>query len=143
MWAINARFDSSRSILVQRLICIGFEYAGYVKGLHRGTTQSSGILCSSTSSKCLTFNILKCLLYSIFNIYAPSRVDLSLPVLLDDPILNKIAAKYNRSSAEVAMRFILQKGIVVLAKSFTPARIKQNLGVTTAFYYNFLNFHLL
>ncbi|XP_077325237.1 rho crystallin [Lithobates pipiens] len=56
-------------------------------------------------------------------------VDLSLPVLLDDPILNKVAAKYNRSSAEVAMRFILQKGIVVLAKSFTPARIKQNLGV--------------
>ncbi|XP_072256241.1 rho crystallin [Pyxicephalus adspersus] len=56
-------------------------------------------------------------------------VDLSLPVLLDDPILNKIAAKYNRSSAEVAMRFILQKGIVVLAKSFSPARIRQNLGV--------------
>ncbi|CAI9568901.1 unnamed protein product [Staurois parvus] len=56
-------------------------------------------------------------------------VDLSLPVLLDDPILNRVAAKYNRSPAEVAMRFILQKGIVVLAKSFTPARIKQNLGV--------------
>ncbi|XP_018426643.1 PREDICTED: rho crystallin isoform X2 [Nanorana parkeri] len=56
-------------------------------------------------------------------------VDPSLPVLLDDPILNKVAAKYNRSPAEVAIRFILQKGAVVLAKSFTPARIKQNLGV--------------
>ncbi|XP_068134150.1 rho crystallin [Hyperolius riggenbachi] len=56
-------------------------------------------------------------------------VDLSLPVLLEDPVLNKIAAKYHRSPAEVAMRFILQKGIVVLAKSFSPNRLKQNLGV--------------
>lgn len=69
-------------------------------------------------------------------------MDLSLPVLLDDPILNKIAAKYNRSPAEVAMRFILQKGIVVLAKSFNPNRIKQNLGVTTASYYVVLNYLL-
>ncbi|XP_073423558.1 rho crystallin-like [Dendrobates tinctorius] len=56
-------------------------------------------------------------------------VDLSSPVLLEDPVLAKMAAKYNRSPAEVAMRFILQKGIVVLAKSFTAARLKQNLGV--------------
>ncbi|XP_073506345.1 rho crystallin-like isoform X2 [Phyllobates terribilis] len=56
-------------------------------------------------------------------------VDLSSPVLLEDPVLANVAAKYNRSPAEVAMRFILQKGIVVLAKSFTAARLKQNLGV--------------
>ncbi|XP_075199890.1 rho crystallin-like isoform X2 [Anomaloglossus baeobatrachus] len=56
-------------------------------------------------------------------------VDLSTPVLLGDPVLANVAAKYNRSPAEVAMRFILQKGIVVLAKSFSAARLKQNLGV--------------
>ncbi|CAJ0948363.1 unnamed protein product [Ranitomeya imitator] len=57
------------------------------------------------------------------------RVDMSAPALLEDPVLVKVAAKYNRSPAEVAMRYILQKGIVVLAKSFTAARLKQNLGV--------------
>ncbi|XP_075131491.1 rho crystallin-like isoform X2 [Leptodactylus fuscus] len=56
-------------------------------------------------------------------------VDLSTPVLLEDPVLASVAAKYNCSPAEVAMRFVLQKGIVVLAKSFSAARLKQNLGV--------------
>ncbi|OCT86132.1 rho crystallin [Xenopus laevis] len=56
-------------------------------------------------------------------------VDPSSPVLLEDPVLRSVAGKYNRSPAEVAMRFILQKGVVVLAKSFNPARLKQNLGV--------------
>ncbi|XP_053572215.1 rho crystallin-like [Bombina bombina] len=56
-------------------------------------------------------------------------VDLSTPVLLEDPVLASVAAKYKRSPAEIAMRYILQKGLVVLAKSFSPARIKQNLGI--------------
>ncbi|KAE8613377.1 hypothetical protein XENTR_v10007696 [Xenopus tropicalis] len=56
-------------------------------------------------------------------------VDPNSPVLLEDPVLRSVAAKYNRSPAEVAMRFILQKGAVVLAKSFNPTRLKQNLGV--------------
>ncbi|XP_056373654.1 aldo-keto reductase family 1 member C3-like isoform X2 [Hyla sarda] len=51
------------------------------------------------------------------------------PVLLEDPILNAIADKLGRTPAQVAMRYLLQRGIVVLAKSFTPARIKQNLQV--------------
>ncbi|MEE6477825.1 hypothetical protein FKM82_011642 [Ascaphus truei] len=56
-------------------------------------------------------------------------VDLSTPVLLEDSVLASVAAKYNRTPAAVAMRFVLQKGIVVLAKSFSPARLKQNFGV--------------
>ncbi|XP_069619261.1 aldo-keto reductase family 1 member C3-like isoform X1 [Ranitomeya imitator] len=51
------------------------------------------------------------------------------PVLLEDPVLNTIAHKLGRTPAQVAMRYLLQRGIVVLAKSFTPARIKQNLQV--------------
>ncbi|XP_075458672.1 rho crystallin-like [Ascaphus truei] len=56
-------------------------------------------------------------------------VDLSTPVLLEDSVLASVAAKYKRTPAAVAMRFVLQKGIVVLAKSFSPARLKQNFGV--------------
>ncbi|XP_053321557.1 rho crystallin-like [Spea bombifrons] len=56
-------------------------------------------------------------------------VDLSTPVLLEDPVLAQVAAKHNRSPAEVAMRFVLQKGIVVLAKSFSAERLKKNLGM--------------
>ncbi|XP_075458667.1 aldo-keto reductase family 1 member C3-like [Ascaphus truei] len=51
-------------------------------------------------------------------------VDQDSPVLLEDPVLNTIAKKNSRTPAQVAMRFLLQRGIVVLAKSFNPERIK-------------------
>uniref|UniRef100_A0A8C5QK09 NADP-dependent oxidoreductase domain-containing protein n=1 Tax=Leptobrachium leishanense TaxID=445787 RepID=A0A8C5QK09_9ANUR len=58
------------------------------------------------------------------------------PVLLEDPVLNAVAKKLNRTTAQVAMRYLLQRGIVVLAKSYTPERIKQNFQRKTqhAFY---------
>ncbi|XP_053574931.1 aldo-keto reductase family 1 member C15 [Bombina bombina] len=56
-------------------------------------------------------------------------VDQNSPVLVEDPVLNTIAKKHNRSPAQVAMRYLLQRGVIVLAKSFTPDRIKQNFQV--------------
>ncbi|XP_075066579.1 aldo-keto reductase family 1 member C15-like [Mixophyes fleayi] len=51
------------------------------------------------------------------------------PILLEDPALNAIARKHGRSPSQVALRHLLQRGIVVLAKSVTPERIKQNFQV--------------
>ncbi|XP_069822423.1 estradiol 17 beta-dehydrogenase 5-like [Dendropsophus ebraccatus] len=59
----------------------------------------------------------------------PAWIDQSNPVLLEDPVLNAIAKKHSRTPAQVAMRHMLQRGIVVLAKSFKPERILQNLQV--------------
>ncbi|CAI9575161.1 unnamed protein product [Staurois parvus] len=59
-------------------------------------------------------------------------IDQSAPVLLEDPVLNAIAKKRGRTPAEVVMRHLLQKEVVVLAKSFKPERIKQNLKVCIA-----------
>ncbi|XP_066446255.1 dihydrodiol dehydrogenase 3-like isoform X2 [Eleutherodactylus coqui] len=59
----------------------------------------------------------------------PNWVDQSAPVLLEDPVLNAIAKKHGCTPAQVAMRHMLQRGIVVLAKSFKAERIKQNLEV--------------
>ncbi|XP_069822328.1 prostaglandin-E(2) 9-reductase-like [Dendropsophus ebraccatus] len=59
----------------------------------------------------------------------PNWIDQSAPILLEDPVLNAIAKKHCRTPAQVAMRHMLQRGIVVLAKSFKPERIKQNLQV--------------
>ncbi|XP_040291425.1 prostaglandin-E(2) 9-reductase-like [Bufo bufo] len=56
-------------------------------------------------------------------------IDQTAPILLEDPVLNAIAKKHGRTPAQVAMRHMLQRGIVVLAKSFKPERIKQNLEV--------------
>ncbi|CAN2387174.1 aldo-keto reductase family 1 [Pristimantis euphronides] len=68
-----------------------------------------------------------------FSVLGSSRnenwIDQNSPVLLEDPVLNYVAEQVDRNPAQVALRYLLQKGVVVLAKSFTPARIKQNYQV--------------
>uniref|UniRef100_A0A452IBD2 NADP-dependent oxidoreductase domain-containing protein n=1 Tax=Gopherus agassizii TaxID=38772 RepID=A0A452IBD2_9SAUR len=56
-------------------------------------------------------------------------IDQSTPVLLEDPVLDANAKKYNQSPALVALRYQLQRGVVVLFKSFTRKRIEENFQV--------------
>ncbi|SDC76994.1 aldo/keto reductase [Rhodococcus tukisamuensis] len=49
--------------------------------------------------------------------------------LLDDPVLSRIANKHGRSAAQVTLRWHLQVGNVVIPKSVTPYRIRQNFEV--------------
>ena len=66
----------------------------------------------------------------VFNITAfPSRIDQSSPVLLDDPVLCAMAKKYEKTPALIALRYQLQRGVVVLAKSYSEKRIKENMQV--------------
>ena len=46
--------------------------------------------------------------------------------VLSDETLKAIAAKYNRSVAQICLRYVLQSGINVLTKSVTPSRILEN-----------------
>uniref|UniRef100_A0A8C8SJB1 NADP-dependent oxidoreductase domain-containing protein n=1 Tax=Pelusios castaneus TaxID=367368 RepID=A0A8C8SJB1_9SAUR len=68
--------------------------------------------------------------YSALGSHRDERwVDQSTPLLLADPVLNTLAKKYNRSPALVAMRYQLQRGVVVLAKSYTRKHIEDNFKV--------------
>jgi len=49
--------------------------------------------------------------------------------LISNPVLASIGAKYGKSTAQVMIRWHIQLGNVVLPKSVTPARIKENLDV--------------
>ncbi|MGW6978398.1 aldo/keto reductase [Streptomyces sp. NPDC054932] len=49
--------------------------------------------------------------------------------LLTLPAVTAIAARYGRSAAQVVLRWHLQHGNVVIPKSVTPARIRENLDV--------------
>ncbi|MFJ7589775.1 aldo/keto reductase [Streptomyces sp. NPDC097617] len=49
--------------------------------------------------------------------------------LLTLPAVTAIAAKYDRSAAQVVLRWHLQHGNIVIPKSVTPARIRENLDV--------------
>jgi diketogulonate reductase-like aldo/keto reductase len=49
--------------------------------------------------------------------------------LLDEPVLAGIAARLDKTSAQVILRWHLQIGNVVIPKSVTPARIRENIAL--------------
>lgn len=49
--------------------------------------------------------------------------------LLKDATVNRIAAKHNKTPAQVLIRFINQKGVAVIPKSTTPSRIRENIDI--------------
>ncbi|XP_012298804.1 aldo-keto reductase family 1 member C1 isoform X1 [Aotus nancymaae] len=56
-------------------------------------------------------------------------VDQNSPVLLEDPVLCALAKKHKRTPALIALRYQLQRGTVVLAKSYNEQRIRENVQV--------------
>jgi 2,5-diketo-D-gluconate reductase A len=48
---------------------------------------------------------------------------------LDEPVIKEIAERHDRTPAQVIIRWHLQIGNVVIPKSVTPARIKENIDV--------------
>ncbi|XP_003743339.1 aldo-keto reductase family 1 member B1 [Galendromus occidentalis] len=51
------------------------------------------------------------------------------PPLLEHPKIKEIGAKYGKTSAAVLLCFQIDRGVVVIPKSVTPARIEANLNV--------------
>ncbi|XP_072874781.1 aldo-keto reductase family 1 member C1 isoform X2 [Chlorocebus sabaeus] len=56
-------------------------------------------------------------------------VDQNSPVLLEDPVLCALAKKHKQTPALIALRYQLQRGVVVLAKSYNEQRIRENMKV--------------
>jgi diketogulonate reductase-like aldo/keto reductase len=53
----------------------------------------------------------------------------SHPQLLQDPVLGNIAKIYNKTPAQILLRFLIQEDVVVIPKSGNPERLKQNFEV--------------
>ncbi|XP_043335704.1 dihydrodiol dehydrogenase 3-like [Cervus canadensis] len=56
-------------------------------------------------------------------------LDPNVPFLLEDPVLSAIAKKHKQTPALVALHYQMQRGVVVLAKSYNKKRIKENMQV--------------
>ncbi|TNN44376.1 3-oxo-5-beta-steroid 4-dehydrogenase [Liparis tanakae] len=58
-----------------------------------------------------------------------SWVNVNCPPMLEDELLVSIGKKHNKSPAQVALRFNVQRGVSVIPKSFSPERIKHNFQI--------------
>ena len=49
--------------------------------------------------------------------------------LLESPLLREIGRKYDKSSAQVVLRWLLERGIVVITKSIRQKRLIENMDI--------------
>ncbi len=49
--------------------------------------------------------------------------------LLSEPLLNAVSQKYSKSAAQICLRWCVQHGVIPVAKSVNPERMKQNLEI--------------
>jgi diketogulonate reductase-like aldo/keto reductase len=68
-------------------------------------------------------------LHSELGIATEAWSPLAQGAVLGEPALTKIAERYGKSPAQVVLRWHLQLGNVVIPKSVTPARIRENIDV--------------
>ncbi|XP_060052632.1 aldo-keto reductase family 1 member D1 isoform X2 [Erinaceus europaeus] len=59
----------------------------------------------------------------------PLWVNVATPALLEDSLLNSLGKKYNKTAAQIVLRFNVQRGVVVIPKSFNPERIQENFQI--------------
>uniref|UniRef100_A0A6P7GBU3 Aldo-keto reductase family 1 member A1-like n=1 Tax=Diabrotica virgifera virgifera TaxID=50390 RepID=A0A6P7GBU3_DIAVI len=67
----------------------------------------------------------------MFNQFLSSigRSQRDIPNLMQDPTVIAVAEKYEKTAAQILLRFQLQRDIVVIPKSVTPSRIEENFDV--------------
>lgn len=49
--------------------------------------------------------------------------------MFDEPVVKILAEKYNKTSAQIMLRFLIQKGIVVIPRSSKLKRIRENFEI--------------
>ena len=64
-----------------------------------------------------------------FMLYLRGAEASDVGVLMEDPTVCRIANDHNKTPAHVLLKFLLQRGLIVLPKSVTPERVKANIEV--------------
>lgn len=52
-----------------------------------------------------------------------------IPNSLDHPVILELAKKYNKTAAQIALRYVLQQGTAIIPKTVTSSRLKENMDI--------------
>ncbi|XP_043518387.1 1,5-anhydro-D-fructose reductase-like [Frieseomelitta varia] len=52
-----------------------------------------------------------------------------IPTGLDNPVVIELSKKYNKTPAQIILRYILQQGVAIIPKTVTPSRLKENMNI--------------
>lgn len=64
----------------------------------------------------------------VLEAYAPF-MSTKISEMLENEVLNGLAAKYNKTVPQIVLRWFIQRGVVAIPKSITPSRIVNNFDV--------------
>jgi len=56
-------------------------------------------------------------------------IKLEVPSLLGDPVVKQLSEKYKKTPSQILLRFLVQLGMIVIPKSVSPSRIKENFEI--------------
>lgn len=63
------------------------------------------------------------------NIQVEAYSPLARSSIMDNPEIIKLAKKYSKTYAQIMLRFLIELDLIVIPKSITPARIKENIDI--------------
>ncbi|XP_043266028.1 aldo-keto reductase family 1 member B1-like [Colletes gigas] len=52
-----------------------------------------------------------------------------IPTSLDHPKIVELSKKYNKTTAQITLRYLLQRGIAIIPKTVTASRLKENIDI--------------
>lgn len=84
--------------------------------------------CYLTNTKLIEFCRTNNIVCTAFGPLGTPSKGGSLP-MLEEPIIAQLASKYQKTPAQVVLRFLVQQDITVIPKSVTPARIEENFKI--------------
>lgn len=67
--------------------------------------------------------------YTFFDIEIFKRSRSDVPKLLEDETIVRIAKKYNKSPAQVCIRWSIQRGCIPVVRSLIPEQLAENVSV--------------
>ncbi|KOB64994.1 Aldo-keto reductase [Operophtera brumata] len=119
-------------------------WQGMTEALHQGLTRSIGVsnfnqsqldrLLSLSSQPallayCRSQNITVTGYTPFGSLFYSKAAEDAPPPRVDEPALQAIADKYNKTVPQITLRYLVELGVVPIPKSVTRSRIEQNLDV--------------